>query len=117
VSNESDLYDALKGLVGNRVWPDVFPQDIAWPAIRYTLVSAVPETTICGSGNDTVTEFRFQIDAVAKTGVERDALRLSIANAMQSFPTPVVLDSWSKDYDTEAKGYRVQMDYVLHPSG
>lgn len=35
MSVESDLYDALKGLVGNRVFPDIAPFDTPRPYITY----------------------------------------------------------------------------------
>jgi hypothetical protein len=113
---EADLYSVLSVLVSNRVYPDEFPQNVVWPAIRYLFISVVPGVTICGSGNDPESDFRIQLDIVAKTGSERDALRISIQGAMRAFENPAVLEFWSKEYDAETKTYRAQMDYMVEPS-
>jgi len=113
---EQSLFMALGPLVSNRVYPDTFPQDYAWPAIRYTFVSAVPDATVCGNGGDDTTNFRVQIDGVAKPDTARDALRLSIMDAMRAFDPPAICLSWEKSYDPETKGYRIRLDYLIQPS-
>jgi hypothetical protein len=116
VSIPADLFTALRALAGDRVYPDTFPQDVAWPAIRVTFIGAVPDATICGNGGDSETDFTVQIDGIARKGVDRDSLRASIAAAMATFSPPAILESWSNSYDEETKSYRVLMQYFLHPS-
>lgn len=122
MSIESDIVTTLGSLVPaaafprGKVFPDTFPANLPWPAIRYTFIDAVPDATVCGSGGDNETDFRVQIDAIAPTGDDRDALRLLIITAMRGYPIPNTLDSWSKEYDSETKAYRVTLDYLLQPS-
>lgn len=113
---EQSLFVALKVLVSSRVYPDTFPQDYAWPAIRYTFVSAVPDATVCGNGGDDTTDYRVQIDGVARTDLARDALRVSIMDAMRDFVPPAICVSWDKGYDSETKAYRARLDYLIQPS-
>lgn len=110
------IFTALRGLVGSRVYPDTFPQDYAWPAIRYSIVSAVPTTTVCGSGDDETTDFRIQIDVVAKTDTQRDELRRAIQAAMRDVQPPATDAGWQNLYDSETRAYRASLDYLMHPS-
>ncbi|MEO6709306.1 MAG: DUF3168 domain-containing protein [Planctomycetota bacterium] len=116
MSAATEIFSALASLVSSRVYPDAFPQDTAWPAIRYTFVSAVPAATICGSGTDEVTDYRVQIDVVCKTGVQRDQIRLAVQAAMRTLPTPNVADIWATEYDETAKAYIARMDFFIEPS-
>lgn len=113
---EASLAATLKPLAGNRAYPDTFPQDYAWPAIRYSYVSAVPDATACGNGGDDETDYRVQIDAVARTDTARDALRIAIRDAMLTFDPPAICLDWGKEYDSETKAYRARMDYLIQPS-
>ena len=110
------IFGVLGPLVQSRAFPDNFPQDTKWPAIRFSFVSAVPGVTICGSGMDPETDFTIQIDGVANNDTERDELRHVIQSAMSSFPLPATCDGWSKTYDAATKGYRIQLDYLIEPS-
>jgi len=116
VSISSELNAALSGLVSGRVYPDIFKQDCPYPAMRYTHVSAVPGATICGSGGEDAADYRIQLDIVAKTGVERDALRTAALAAIDAMATPAVIDSWDSSYDIEAKAYVTRIDILVHPS-
>lgn len=124
MSLKSDLFDALGPLVSNgsvhRCYPDVFPQPPAvpvWPAIRYSVISGEVFPDICGSGADQTDDVLVQIDAVAPTGTARDALRLSIRNAMSTFQPPATLQGVPREeYDAETKTYRASMDYVIYGS-
>lgn len=113
---EASLFTALGPLVGARAYPDTFPQDPKWPAIRYSFITAVPGVTVCGNGGDDTTDFRVQIDGVARTDLQRDALRIAIWDAMALFSPPAICLSWDKSYDPETKGYRVRLDYLIQPS-
>ncbi len=121
---ETELFNSLSPLAaltdnGRAYYVNVFPQKGApspWPAIRTTLVSGVPDATICGNGSDSETDFRIQIDGIASTAKERTALRLAIQAAMRVLPTPCLCDNFEDSYDTEAKGYRTRLDFLLLPS-
>jgi hypothetical protein len=46
----------------------------------------------------------------------RTALRLAIQAAMGALATPSLCDNFEDSYDTEAKGYRTRLDFLLLPS-
>lgn len=113
---EQSLFAVLGPLASGRAYPDTFPQDVKWPAIRYVFVSAIPGVTVCGNGDDKTTDIRVQIDAVTRTDIERDALRIAIWDAMALFSPPAVCISWEKGYDPDTRGYRARLDYLIQPS-
>lgn len=119
MSLEVDLDAALKSLVGNRVAPVIFPQPPGvptWPAIRYTVISNVPVTDICGDGDDETAEPRVQLDVVAATYMQVRALRLQVMAAMRMFLPPAILENTSSQYDDETKTFREIMEYTIHGS-
>ena len=119
MSVETDLFTALKSLVGNRMSPNIFPQPPAgptWPAIRYTIIDMVPVVDICGDGDDLTADIRIQIDCVAETYMAARALRLQVMAAMRSFSPPAILDLSRGDYDADTKTYREALDYLIHGS-
>jgi len=121
---ETELFAALSPLAastdnGRAYYVNVFPQagvPSPWPAIRSTLVSGIPDATICGNGQDNETDFRIQIDGITATAKERTALRHAIQTAMAALPTPCLCDNFEDSYDVEARGYRTRLDYLLLPS-
>ena len=119
MSLETDLFSTLKGLVGNRVSPTIFPQPPAvptWPAICYTFISNVPVTDICGDGDDETSQPRVQLDVVASTFAGARALRLQVMASMRLFSPPAILELSLSDFDAETKTYREVMDYSFHGS-
>jgi hypothetical protein len=121
---ETELFGALSPLTalttnGRACYVNTFPQKgepSPWPAIRWTVISGVPEASICGNGNDDETDFRIQIDGIAATAALRTALRHAIQTAMGALATPSLCDNFEDSYDTEAKGYRTRLDFLLLPS-
>ena len=119
MSIENDIFSALKTLVGNRISPDIFPQPPAvptWPAIRYTIISDVPFSDLCGDGDEDTPEKRVQFDLVASTFAAVRSLRLQVRAAMKMFDPPCLLEISSSEFDAETKTYREIMDYSFHAS-
>lgn len=120
MSIESELFDTLKGLVANRVYPLTFLRaggvPPVWPAIRYSLISNVPAIALCGDSGDDAVDVRVQIDCVALTYSEMRSLRLQIMNALVAFPIPAIHQDSFESYDQETKTYRSQLDYVIYKS-
>lgn len=119
MSIENDLYAKLRPLVADRVYPLEFPQEEAaptWPAIRFTLVSIAPATTICGDSGDKSATTRVQLDAVTRSYDQTRALRLAILTAMKTFAPPAVLDGSREDRDPETKTYRAGLDFLVYAS-
>lgn len=120
MSLESTLFDALKSLVSDRVYPVTFLRangmPPTWPAIRYTFVSIVPAIALCGDSGDDAADTRLQIDCVDLTYAGARALRDSVMSAMFSFSIPAIYQDTFEGYDAETKTYRCQLDYIVHKS-
>ena len=120
MSLKTDIQNALKGFVGNRCYPDTFPQSPAtpvWPAIRHQVFGGDISADICGSGTETTDDVSVQIDVVSDTGIERDAIAEQVRTRFMTFVPPAVLQSRPRDeFDSETKTYRCSMDYVFYGS-
>jgi hypothetical protein len=82
LSLESDLFDALKGLVGNRVYPDIAPQAVARPYIVYQQVGGrgvnFVDPTVPSKKNA-----RIQVAAWADTRAAASALGRQIEDTLR----------------------------------
>lgn len=78
---ETDINNALKGLVSNRVYPDVAPANAAKPYITYQQVGGVPlnflEGGVVGKRNG-----RFQVNCWADTRAAAAALSRQVEDAL-----------------------------------
>lgn len=106
--------------MANRVYPLTFIQPNGalpvWPAIRYSFISVIPATTVCGDGGDETADTRVQIDAVDKTFMAMRALRMEIMLAMLTFYPPAIFENDFEEYDADTKTYRVSLDYIIYKS-
>jgi len=117
MSIEQELFSALRGLVADRVFPNVFLQPDGtlptWPSIVYSFVSNVPEEDLCGDGDDSTSDHRVQIDVVDLTYKGMRAMRLLVMEAMRGLPTPARLQIDFDMYEEETKTHRCVMDYMI----
>ncbi len=116
---EGDIYTALGPLVSNRCYATVFPQDVVFPAIRYTVIAATQSPDICGTDDSVETDDTLvQIDYVAATYGAADALaRLGItAMAALSDPPATRQNGGFEEYDPESKVHRVMQEYLFSGS-
>lgn len=78
---ESDVFDALKTLVSNRVYPDVAPAGAVRPYITYQQVGGTSvvflESAVASKKNG-----RFQINCWAETRLAASALSLQAESAL-----------------------------------
>jgi hypothetical protein len=120
MSLESQLFDALKSIVSNRVYPVTFLRangvPPVWPSIRYSFVSIVPAFGLCGDSGDDGADTRLQIDCVALTYAEARSVRDNVMAAMVNFLIPAIYQDTFESYDQETKTYRTQLDYVIYKS-
>lgn len=120
MSLESDLYTALQGLVSGRVHRSIFPQPPAtpeWPAIRFTRVAGTPAPDICGGGTEDTDDVLMQIDIVALTFAQVDALTTQVVAAMLTYPHPNARVGRRDDpYDPDTKTERTSLDYLIQLS-
>ena len=80
---ESDIFDTLKGLVTNRVYPDAAPYGATRPFIVYTQIGGETINYVEGGVPDRKNGV-FQINAHAATRAEASALMLLVEAAMLS---------------------------------
>src|SRR4051812_15153484 len=117
---EADIFNALKGLVSNRVYPLEFPQANGgvpvWPAIRYTIISSVPFLDICGDNDEPTDAVRVQIDIVDETYAGMKSLARAVRYAMAMFDPPATLEGGSEEFDAETRTRRTILDYLFHGS-
>lgn len=117
---EAVLFNALKSLVANRVYPLEFPQvdggTPVWPAIRYTFISQIPVLDICGDNDEPTDEVHVQLDIVAETYAGMKTLSRSVRFVMASFNPPATLEGGSEQFDAETRTRRAQFDYIFHGS-
>jgi len=115
---EADLHTALRGLVGNRMTPNTFPQSqaLTWPAIRYQIINSTPVVDLCGDGDDDTAETRVQLDVVAKTFDAVRALRLLVMAEMATFAPPAILELTVSEFDPDTETHREILQYAFHGS-
>ena len=106
---------SLEALVGQRVFPNLLPQEVRKPAITYYVVSDVPESSVTTPTASTTRNARVQIDVYSRTYAEAQQIARLVEVAMDvSAPSPG-LSAWletSRDlYDDVTQDHRVSMDF------
>lgn len=88
MSAESDVYDALSGaaavtaIVSTRIYPDVLPQETAYPAVVFTRIGTTEMTTIHGTS---LREFAvFQVSCLQTTRSLAETLANACAAALRA---------------------------------
>lgn len=124
---EHGIYNELKGaagvlaLVGTRIYPDVLPQDVTFPAIVYSRISAGKEHT---QGKDSgLSETSIQISGWTGTALERISLRKQVRLTLQDFSgdlggqsvivRAVLMEDEVDFYDDSVKKYQFADDYTF----
>lgn len=118
---EGLIFDALKGLVGNRCYPLTFAQPDSslptWPAIRYSIISSVNEPDICGTDTVDTDDVTVQLDLVARTHGAVVTLRDNVIAVMMALGLPATRQgNGSQEFDAETKTYRVTLEYLVSQS-
>lgn len=103
-----ELYDALNGLVGGRVFSDVVPSKTALPHLLIEQQGGEMSEDIC----ETIFLFEVSIDVSCKTASERDALIDSVHQVIADRGRLAELPTcfWNKDLDC----FQGVMSYVFH---
>lgn len=109
MSAETEIFAALKGLVANRVFPDVAPPNTPRPYITYQPVGGEPINYLEQEAPNKENG-RWQINVWADTRLEASALARQAANALRLAPalqtrvlaSPVAL----YEPDTKLRGTR-----------
>jgi Na+-translocating ferredoxin:NAD+ oxidoreductase RnfD subunit len=107
---EKDIFDALKGLVNNRVYPMVMPQNPTLPALVYTRIATNAQNTI-DAPPSTLDQCLMQIDAYAETYLAAKELAESMRAAMEAAPFKATLQTSQEFWEDTPKIYRVTFDF------
>lgn len=111
---ETAIYDALKGLVGNRVFPDFAPLGTARPFITYEQAGGDALHFTDGTLPDTKNG-RFEISIYADTAMTRAALALQVEATMAAAPAfqATALHAPISDYASEVKIYSSTQNFSV----
>jgi hypothetical protein len=113
MSLESDIFDTLKSLVSNRVYPDVAPLDPTAPYIVWQQVGgeAINFMEVAQVGKRNA---RIQVACWATTRVAASNMARSVENAMvQSTMNPFVVGAFTAVYEDETKLYGTRQDFSI----
>ena len=108
---EVRLYDILKTLVANRVFPNLATQSTITPYIVYSNISSVPDTAICGTTRDS--ERLFQVDIYHLNHADMCALRETTITALIASPYVEAVEGFSTDYESDTALYRALISVRL----
>lgn len=109
MSMESDLFDALKGLVDSRVYPDEAPEGAQAPYIVYTQAGG-PSPAYVEDIVPNIRGARMQISVWSENRIEASSLALQIEALLIAAPNfqarPVGALTATKDRETNLRGAR-----------
>lgn len=108
---QQDLFAALAGVAGARVFPNVAPSNVQKPYVVYARVSNAPENTLADGAP--VQNTRFQIDCFDATYGGALALAQSVKDAIQSSSITHVLLLEQDQFEPEALLHRVILDFSI----
>jgi len=101
----------VAGIVVDRIYPMLMPQDIAMPAISYQRIASSPVNDLEGQQNHEWV--RVQVDCWALKYSEAKTLAAAVRTAMRTTPVFGLLLMELDDYDSEGKLYRVIQDFNI----
>ena len=110
---EGDLYQAMKGFVGNRVYPDVAPQNPALPFIVYQQVGGTPLNFL--SGVPDKRNGRFQINVWGETRIQAASIARQVEDAIRLDPKLLAhtLNGAYGRYEDTTGWYGMQQDFSI----
>jgi len=113
VSLEKQIFEALKGLVDERVYPDIAP-DAQLPYITYQQVGGQAVNFVDGSIPDR-SNARIQVDVWAATRLQASQLSAAVESTMRSLTAlqPTVLSARVDTYDEPTGARGAMQDFSL----
>lgn len=116
MSLESDLFNTLKTLVSNRVYPDVAPPLVTKPYITYQQVGG-DAPTFLEAAVPSKRNARMQINAWSLTRAEVNSLALQIEVALEAATTSVFqakpLGAFVADQEEDTKLFGTRQDFSI----
>ncbi len=113
MSVESLIFDTLKTLVSNRVYPDVAPQDVtALPRITYQQVGG-QGINFLEAAAPSMKNGRFQINVWGATRLQVSGLSRQVEDALRSevYLQATVLGAPVAEYEPETRLYSTRQDF------
>ncbi len=128
MSIKQAVYDRLRGdatlaaVVGDRIYPDILPQQPAFPALTYIRRSVDRHKTFCGTGE--MARSSFQVDAWALTYEDAERVAQHVRTSLVDFKgimagspgvavSDVRLENEFDLSDLEPGLFRVSMDFLI----
>ena len=111
MSIEADLFNSLKTLVSNRVYPLVMPQKGTLPAIVYARIANNAQNVL--EGGASIDQIRFQVDTYATTFAAARQLAAQVRSAMEGAGYKATLQTEQDFFEAEVNYYRVSQDYYV----
>lgn len=108
---QEQLFTALSGVAGGRVFPNVAPNNIAKPYVVYSRVASTPENTL--ADGVPVENTRFQIDCLDTTYAAVIALADVVKAAMRTSNLTNLLLLEQDQYEPDALLHRVILDFSV----
>lgn len=108
---EQSIFDSLKSLVGNRVYPLVMPQNATLPAIVYTRIANNASNVL--EGGSTIDQIRVQVDTYATTFFAARLLAAQVRSALEGASFKATLQTEQDFFETEVNYYRISQDYYV----
>ena len=108
---QQNLFAALAGVAGGRVFPNVAPNNVSKPYVVYSRVSIAPENTLADGAS--VENTRLQVDCFDTTYSAAVALAETVKAAMKSSAITHVLLLEQDQFEPEALLHRVILDFSV----
>lgn len=115
----------LNTLIGTRFHPDVLPQGVTLPCVRYQVISR-PKVYTFGVVPQ-ISHPRVQMDGYAATSVLRTTLATALRGAFDTYSSAtavgghvvqgiLIMNEWEgvEMLNTSTEAYRISMDFVIH---
>lgn len=114
------IYQSLRALVADRIWPNRFGQpdgSPVWPAIRYTIVVNDPAASLCGTDDEDTDDVIVQFDIVAATYAAMRTLKAQLITALDNTDPPCSRQPGGfETWDAETKTHRAVLDFRFQQS-
>lgn len=108
---QEQLFAALSGVAGGRVFPNVAPNNVARPYVVYARVASTPENTLADGAP--VENTRFQIDCFDATYAAAVALAEVVKTAMKASSLTNLLLLEQDQFEPDALLHRVILDFSV----
>ena len=108
---QEQLFTALSGVAGGRVFPNLAPNDVQAPYLVYLRVASVPENTL--ADGIPIDNTRVQIDCFDTTYAGALALAESVKAALRASNITFVLLMEQDQFEFDALLHRVILDFSI----